>query len=274
MESKTETTGSLRDQVVVVTGGGSGIGEATCLRLAREGAKIVTVDLDPARAEETVKRLSQEGFPEALAVGANVAVEEDMAAMAQRVLDQFGRIDVLVHCAGIIRASKGNPRMVSDLDTQEWDDVIGTNLRGTFLANRAVIPAMIRQRGGNIVNISSTSGRQGFAFAAAYCASKFGVIGFSESLAEEVRSFGIKVQVICPGAVDTPLWQQNASINAPGHALPPERVADLIAYLVTLPADAILQNVVIMPFKARRWKKRGGETAAEGAGSGSAGEKD
>ena len=272
MNGKTQAAGLLRDQVAVVTGGGSGIGQATCLRLAREGARVVVVDLDPARAEETLKRLSEEGLPEALGIGANVAIEEDMAAMAQRAIDRFGRIDILVHCAGIIRAGKGNPRMVAEMETREWDDVIGTNLRGTFLANRAVIPAMIRQRGGNIVNISSTSGRQGFAFAAAYCASKFGVMGFSESLAEEVRTFGIKVQVVCPGAVDTPLWQQNASISAPGHALPPERVADLIAYLVTLPPDAILQNVVIMPFKARRWKKRGGESPGTSEEHGKAGE--
>lgn len=265
MDRQTEARGLLGDQVAVVTGGGSGIGLATSLRLAREGARVVVVDLDPARAEAAAKRIAEEGFPDALAIGADVRREEDVSAMAARALERFGRIDILVHCAGIIRASKGNPRTVADLDTQEWDDVIGTNLRGTFLANRAVLPAMIRRRGGSIVNISSTSGRQGFAFAAAYCASKFGVIGFSESLAEEVRSFGIKVQVVCPGAVDTPLWDQNQSINAPGHALPAERVADLIAYMVTLPPDAILQNVVIMPFKTRRWKKRLGESADSGA---------
>jgi len=264
MESHSGAAGRMQGQVSVVTGGGSGIGRATCLRLAQEGARLVVVDLDPSRAEDTVKRLAAEGRGEAIAVGADVAAEEDMAAMARRVEDQFGRIDVLVHCAGIIRSGVGNPRMVAELDSREWDDVIGTNLRGTFLANRAVLPAMMRRRGGNIVNLSSTSGRQGFAFASAYCASKFGVIGFSESLAEEVRSFGIKVQVICPGAVDTPLWQQNASINAPGHALPPERVAELIAYLVTLPIDTVLQNVVIMPFKARRWKKRLGESGGPG----------
>jgi NAD(P)-dependent dehydrogenase (short-subunit alcohol dehydrogenase family) len=190
--------------------------------------------------------------------------EEDMAAMAERTLERFGRIDVLVHCAGILRGKGRPPRMLAEMSAEEWDDVIATNLRGTFLANRAVIPAMLRSRAGQIVNLSSTSGRIGRAFDSAYCASKFGVIGLSESLAEEVRSFGIKVMVVCPDAVDTPLWDQNGPIRAPENALSPERVADLIGYLVGLPPDTILQNIVVMPFATRRRKKRPAGGSAEG----------
>jgi 3-oxoacyl-[acyl-carrier protein] reductase len=247
----------LEGSVVIVTGSGSGIGRATCERLVREGAHLVVVDLDGLKTENVVERLIAEGAKEVLGLPLSVRSEEDMEAMARRTLERFGRIDILIHCAGILRSKPSNPRMLAELTTEEWDDVVATNLRGTFLANRAVLPAMIKQRGGQILNISSTSGRQGFAFASAYSASKFGVIGLSESLADEVRTYGIKVQVLCPGAVSTPLWDQNVSIQAPEHALPPERVADLIAYLVTLPPDTVLQNVVVVPSKLRRRKKAG-----------------
>jgi NAD(P)-dependent dehydrogenase (short-subunit alcohol dehydrogenase family) len=116
---------------------------------------------------------------------------------------------------------------------------------------------MTRQRAGAIVNISSVSGRTGRAFDAAYCASKFGVIGLSESLAEEVRQYGIRVSVVLPDAVDTPMWDQNLRIiPRPPHLLRPERVAQLILILLTLPADTILVNPVIAPFQGRRRKPR------------------
>jgi NAD(P)-dependent dehydrogenase (short-subunit alcohol dehydrogenase family) len=247
--------GGLDGNVVIVTGGGSGIGGATCERLVREGARLVVVDLNAMNTESMVERLMAEGAKEVLGLPLSVRSEEDMEMMARKTLERFGRIDILIHCAGILRGKRSNPRMLSELSTEEWDEVVGTNLRGTFLANRAVLPSMIKQRGGQILNISSTSGLQGFAFASAYSASKFGVIGLSESLADEVRTYGIKVQVLCPGAVNTPLWDQNVSIQAPEHSLPPERVADLIAYLVTLPTDTILQNVVVIPSKLRRRRK-------------------
>lgn len=267
MNGKPEgSAGPLRDKVAIVTGGGSGIGQATCIRLATEGAKIVVVELDPTKTETTCKELAALGAPDPLALNADVRVEEEMESMAREALERHGRIDILVHCAGILRKG-GVPKMLAQLTTEEWDDVVATNLRGTFLANRAVLPTMIRQREGQIVNLSSTSGRVGRALDSAYCASKFGVIGLSESLAEEVRSYGIKVTAICPDAVDTPLWDQNGPIPVPEHALPPQRVADLIAYMLSLPQDTLLQNVILMPFKTRRRKKPSpGGAGSEGTG--------
>ena len=107
------------------------------------------------------------------------------------------------------------------LPVAEWDLVVETNLRGVFLSNQAVLPAMLAQRRGVIVNLSSTSGKRGLADDAAYCASKFGVIGFSESLAEEVGPRGIRVQVVLPGPVDTPFWDQNGPLPKPARILPP-----------------------------------------------------
>jgi NAD(P)-dependent dehydrogenase (short-subunit alcohol dehydrogenase family) len=144
---------------------------------------------------------------------------------------------------------------------QEWGAVIDTNLKGTFLCNRAVLPIMIKQRGGQIINISSTSGLKGRAFDSVYCASKFGIIGLSEALSEEVRQYGIRVHVVLPDAVDTPIWEQNAPVRAPEDSLSPERIASVITYLVGLPGDTVLENLVIRPLRTRRRKKRGADNS-------------
>jgi 3-oxoacyl-[acyl-carrier protein] reductase len=249
-----EAPGPLHDQVSIVTGGGGGIGRATCLALAGAGARVVAVDLDPARLAATVAAGAGGGVARGtLALPLDVSREVDMEEMARRTLDTFGQIDILVACAGILRGpGVKSPRPLAQVTGEEWDAVIGVNLKGTFLSNRAVLPAMIRQRRGQILNVSSTSGRRGRAFDAVYCASKFGVVGLSESLAEEVRHHGIRVQVVLPDAVDTPLWEQNGPIGPPPDALTPERVADLLTYMLSLPGDAVLQGPVIAPFRGRR----------------------
>ena len=145
------------------------------------------------------------------------------------------------------------------MSLEEWRFVIDTNLTGTFLSNRAVLNQMIGQKQGDIINFSSVSGRQGRAFDSAYCSTKFGIIGLSESLAEEVGGFGVRVQTVLPDAVDTPLWDQNgpAAMRAPA-TLAPERVADFVCFLLELPRDTYLLNPVVATFKGRRRRKKGG----------------
>jgi NAD(P)-dependent dehydrogenase (short-subunit alcohol dehydrogenase family) len=238
----------LRDRVAIVTGAGGGIGRATCAALADRGARLTVVDADEARAAALADEVRARGV-EVLPLCLDVRVEADMEEMAARTLERFGRVDVLVACAGVLRGS--GPRTVAEMSVGEWDLVVETNLKGVFLSNRAVVSAMVAQRRGVIVNLSSTSGRRGLAYDSAYCASKFGVIGFSEALAEEVRPFGVKVQVVLPGPVETPFWEQNAPLPAPPEMLPAERVADLILYLVDLPDDTVLVHPTIVGFRAR-----------------------
>jgi NAD(P)-dependent dehydrogenase (short-subunit alcohol dehydrogenase family) len=185
----------------------------------------------------------------------DIRIETDMEDMARITLERFGSIDILVHSAAILRGKGSQPKMMVDVETVEWDEVMSTNLKGTFLCNRAVLPAMVKQRAGQIINISSTSGLRGRALDSVYSASKFGVMGLSQALAEEVRPYGIRVQVVAPDAIDTPMWDQNGPIRPTGDALAPSRVADLIAYMVALPLDAVLGDVVIAPFRFRRRKK-------------------
>jgi NAD(P)-dependent dehydrogenase (short-subunit alcohol dehydrogenase family) len=223
--------------------------------------RLAIVDSDPVKIDEVVTELKHQPAGEQdpgaiLPLTLNVRDEEDMETMAARTLEKFGQIDLLVHCAGILRVAGSGPRFLHQVSLEEWETVIDTNLKGTFLSNRAVLSAMIKQHSGQIINISSTSGLKGRAFDSVYCASKFGVIGLSESLAEEVRQYGIKVQVILPDAVDTPMWDQNGPVQAPKDSLPPERISSLIIFLISLPDDTVLSNLIINPYRARRRKKK------------------
>jgi NAD(P)-dependent dehydrogenase (short-subunit alcohol dehydrogenase family) len=251
--------GRLRGQVAIVTGGGSGIGRATCVALAREGVRAVVVDRDAEGVKTTIGLVEplSPGLPP-LGLVLDVSREQDMEEMAQRTLAHFGRFEILVASAGILRKSGTSPKLLAELPVEEWDVILTTNLTGLFLSNRAVLPSMIAQRSGQIINISSTAGQKGRALDAAYCASKFGVVGLSEALAEEVRQYGIRVHVILPDAVDTPLWEQNKPIPRPGNALPADRVAEFIVYLLALPQDTILFNPVIVPFRSNRRHAKSG----------------
>lgn len=243
----------LGGQVAIVTGGSGGIGRATCVALADEGATVVVVDVTEAGAREVSEALSTRAAAGShLGLALDVRREADMGAMAETALERFGRVDILVAAAGILRPKGMPPRLLAQMQPDEWDAVIDTNLRGVFLSNRAVLPAMIRQRAGQIVNVSSVQGRQGRAYDSAYCASKFGVIGLTESLAEEVRADGIRVHVVLPDAVETSMWEQNGPIGRPPNLLPPSRVADFIVYLLTLPDDTVLVGPVIAPVSRRR----------------------
>jgi NAD(P)-dependent dehydrogenase (short-subunit alcohol dehydrogenase family) len=245
----------LKGQVVIVTGGGSGIGRATCVRMAQSGAAVVMVDVNSRSLDETGHILKKGGCEtEPIPLTMDIRSEGQMSEMIQATMERYGRIDILVHSAGILRAKDSGPKVMTDIAVSEWDEVMEVNLKGTFLINRAVLPVMIKQRYGQIVNISSTSGLKGRAFDSVYCASKFGVLGLSQSLAEEVRSYGIRVNVILPDAVNTPMWEQNGPIRAPGYALDPSQVADLICYVVSLPMDTVLGDLAILPFKTRRRK--------------------
>ena len=254
------TTGSrvLRGQVAIVTGGSVGIGRATALSLIQHGAAVVVVSRNLQRIEQTRDWLQQQ-VPEAevLGLALDVSNEADMQEMVDSTLQRFGRIDVLIASAGILRAGNGELRTVAQMSSAEWDQVLDINLKGTYLSNHVVLPIMMKQGSGQIINVSSTSGRKGYAFDSAYCASKFAVIGMSESLAEEVRPHGIRVQVLLPGVIDTPIWGQNGPLPKPADVLPVERVAELLSYMVRVPSDAVCFEAVIEPLRVHdkpAWK--------------------
>jgi NAD(P)-dependent dehydrogenase (short-subunit alcohol dehydrogenase family) len=246
----------LKDMAVVVTGGASGIGIACAKLLLDHGAKVFIADLRPEAIDAAISSLSHSGGTNLHGITCDVRSTADCDRMIDTAQQKLSRIDAVVHCAGILRPPGGRPLPMHELEESEYNAVVDTNLKGTFLVNRAALRAFVKQRAGQIVNVSSTSGRKGRPLDSVYSASKAGVIALSESIAEEVRPFGVRVQVVIPDAVDTPLWQQNGILtNSPPGALPPERVAELILFCLSLPADTVCENLVIAPFRTRVGKR-------------------
>jgi 3-oxoacyl-[acyl-carrier protein] reductase len=257
-------------RVAVITGAGGGIGRATALALAQTGVWLCLVEHDVNRLESVTEavRETADGQARVLPLHLDVTSASDMEMMVARTLEAFDRVDILVTAAGILRAPGCGPTLLADTTPAEFDAVLAVNLRGTFLATRAVLPPMLKAKSGHIVHISSVSGLRGRAFDGPYCASKFAVRGFSESVAEEVGRSGVRVHTLLPDAVATSLWEQNGPVPSPSEALPPERVADFIAYLLDLPDDCVLRNPVIAPFSGlRRRRRRREQAAGEGAAS-------
>jgi 3-oxoacyl-[acyl-carrier protein] reductase len=242
----------LDGRVTVVTGAAGGIGRKICRHFADSGASVVALDIDEPGLNRLAEELQETPSPgRHVSLTCDISNESDVERAAVEVEAALGRVDVLVAAAGILRPPGSLPKPLVELTHSEWDRTLGVNLRGVFLANRAFVPMMIRQRAGDVVNVASTSGLHGRAHDSAYCASKFGVMGLSESLAEEVRPYGVRVQVVLPDAVATPIWEQNGPFR-PEVALDPDRVAELVHYLVTLPPDTTMVAPVIAPLRTRR----------------------
>jgi NAD(P)-dependent dehydrogenase (short-subunit alcohol dehydrogenase family) len=245
-------------KVHIITGAGSGIGRACATLLSKRPGKLVLVDVNEEALDQLHDELKQKGTDDEDMLMLNLSVRSaaDMLTMATSTLEHFGRIDCLIASAGILRLG-ATLKTIADTKLEEWNAILETNLTGTFLSNQAVLAAMQQQKQGDIINISSTSGRQGRPFDGPYSASKFGIIGFSESLAEEVSTQGIRVQTVLPDAVETPLWDQNGpAALKPVNTLPPERVAEFILFLLDLPRDTYLPNPVIAPMKQRRKRRK------------------
>lgn len=217
---------SMKHRVAVITGAGRGIGRATALHFARAGAQVVLFSRTPANLEQTAVEVARQGG-ETLAVVGDVAREEDVSRLFQQVRQQFGRVDVLVNCAGIVAVQ---PFVAIDIAT--WDSVLNVNLRGTFLCCREAFRMMSEQRGGVIINLSSLSGVKGvekFPGLSAYNVSKAGVASLTEILAVEGKPYNIRVCAVSPGAVDTEMLRQAAPHLKAG--MTPDDLAAILLFL-------------------------------------------
>ncbi len=194
---------NFKDKKVLVTGGTKGIGKTVALAFASQGASVgVNYATDDQSASDLEKELQQMSS-DYLLLKADVSSADEVETMIRQVLDQWERIDILVNNAGIIR-----DKMLLFLGEEDWDRVINTNLKGTYLCSRAVLKEMISQKSGRIINMASPSAITGRQAQTNYSASKGGIISFTKSLSKEVARIGITVNAICPGIIDTPMTQE------------------------------------------------------------------
>jgi len=232
----------LKEKVAIVTGAGTGIGRAIALAYVQEGAAVVLV----GRTQETLAKVADEAIAlggEALIVPASVSKPPDVRRVVEEALERFGTVNILVNNAGVF-IYKG----FLDLSLKDWDDTIDTNLKGIFLCCQAVLPGMVKQKQGNIINISSIHGKIGDANLAAHCASKFGVIGLTQALAREVIDHNINVNVICPGQVRSNWIDEPEALPTPlSTRLKPLDVARVAVFLAS-PDSSIMTGSVIDVF--------------------------
>lgn len=189
----------LQDRVALITGGGSGIGQAIALLFAKEGATVVVVDRIEERAQTTVQMIQSAGGA-ALALAADVAQQNSVNTMATQAINQYGRVDILVNNAAI---AEGDDILTFDEET--WDRNLNIVLKGVYLCSKALLPPMIAQRRGAIVNIASVNGLTGLG-EEAYSAAKAGVINLTKNMALKYGQFNVRANVICPGTIQTPIW--------------------------------------------------------------------
>ena len=230
---------TLKGKVAIITGGGRGIGRATAHALSRQGTDVV-IAATKGREIDTVAREVEGLGGRALAVATDVTHKASVANLVESSLRAFGQIDILINNAGV---AIHNP--IPKITEADWDLNIAVNLKGTFLCTLAVFQYMCDRRTGHIVNVSSISGKNGHALGGAYCAAKFGAVGFTEVTNVEGRPFGVKASVICPGPTDTRMRRENHPDDTPANLTRPEEIADAIVYLLTQPAAAHTLELVV-----------------------------
>ncbi len=230
----------LAGKVSIVTGASRGIGKAISILLAQSGSRVVLA----ARSEPQLKSVRDEisnQNGEALVIPTDLTRDEEMERLVEQTIIEWGSVDVLINNAGLGKVAPVVKAKVSD-----WDETFQVNLRAPMILSKLVLPQMMERGEGSIINISSVSGKSGQANGSAYSASKFGLMGFTQSLYEEVREYGIRVAAICPGFVDTPLIPQMRRMDR-SKMIRPEDIAQTVLFVLTSPPTACPVEITVRP---------------------------
>jgi len=243
----------LKDRIVIVTGARRGMGKSHASVLAKAGAKVVVSDISEEDCQKVVEEIKKEKG-EALAVKCDVSKKEEVDNLVKKTIERFGRVDILVNNAGICQF-----KPFLELTEEEWSRTLNINLKGYFLCAQAVAKEMVKQKSGRIINIASVASGQvgiGMATLAHYCASKGGIIAMTEALAVELAPFGIRVNAVAPGMIETPMidpmkkdpkMMEAMLARVPMHRVGnPEEVSNLVLFLASDASSYITGSTVII----------------------------
>lgn len=229
---------ALQNQTAIITGAGKGIGRATAIALAKEGVHLGLMARSEADLTKLQAELAQEYGVKVAYATADVANRSEVEAAVTTLLGQLGTVDILINNAGT-----GGFAPLLQMDPADWERIVQVNLFGTYYVTRAVLPTMVKQSRGAIINVSSTAGERGAATTTAYSASKFGVMGFTESLMQEVRKSNIRVTALTPSTVNTELAVKTGlKIGDEDRMLQPEDLAELIVSILRLPPRVFVKT--------------------------------
>ncbi len=227
---------TLQNKTAIITGGGSGIGKAIAVALVSEGINVVISSRRIGLLNSVTEELNSIGKARAVAIECDLRNEVMITNLVDKVNQLFPTIDILINNSGI-----GVQKKVIDLTSDDWDYVMDTNFKGTFLLTKAVLPKMIEQRSGYIINIASQAAKHGYPEAGVYCASKFGLLGFAEALQQEVREYGIRVNSLCPALVQVPPPANEDCIRH--DILQVEDLAQTVVFLLKQPDRIKFENI-------------------------------
>ena len=244
--------GSFTGKVAFVTGAANGIGRAAALAFAREGASVIVADVSE-QGNQTTTGLIQEAGGRALAVQCDVTRTEEIKAALDKGVQAFGRLDFAFNNAGVEQPVQP----AADLTEEDWDRIIGIDLRGVFLCMKHEIPLMLKQGGGAIVNTSSGAGVKGIAGQAAYCAAKYGIVGLTKAAALDYAKSNIRVNAVCPGIIETPMMGRFSGGTPEGRAKviaqepigrmgKPEEIAAAVVWLCSDPAAFVVGHAMVI----------------------------
>lgn len=234
----------LKEKIAIVTGAGTGLGKAIARRLASEGAFLILVGRTEKTLKETQRCIEAEGGA-ADCYTADVSNDSEVNELAEKILSRFGRVDILVNNAGISKEYE-----LLDMPISVWDEIYNINLRSVMLLTKALLPSMVERHSGNIVNIGSGAALRGLPGSIAYSVSKAGVVCFTQTLGDEVRKHGIRVNVLCPGPVDTEMFKKSEArefiLKAGGDVFSPETIANGILFLASDLSEGMSSQTLTM----------------------------